>query len=122
MTYASGGVHDSHYFAHPDEMISGSPRKPWIDRDNPKIIQRHINMMVINGFMTTPAMKEQYDSIMEVGIITFCEEYGAAFIDYAQSLAFDTSETIESFKKIKFMQQRRMSTLSNFIRSKYRSS
>lgn len=103
VTYASGGVHDSHYFAHPDEMISGSPRKPWIDRDNPKIIQRHINMMVINGFMTTPAMKEQYDSIMEVGIITFCEEYGAAFIDYAQSLAFDTSETIESFKKIKLM-------------------
>ena len=48
VTYAFGGVHDSHYFKHPDEMISGQPRKPWIDRDNPKIKQRHYNMKALN--------------------------------------------------------------------------
>lgn len=103
VTYASGGVHDSHYFAHPDEMISGAQRKPWIDRDNPKILQRHTNMLVINGFMSTPGMKERFDSIMDVGIITFCEEFGAAFVEHAKSLPFDTTETIESFEKIKSM-------------------
>lgn len=103
VTYASGGVHDSHYFAHPDEMISGAPRKPWIDRDNPKILQRHTNMLVINGFMSSPGMKERFDSIMDVGIITFCEEFGAAFIEYARNLPFDTDGTIESFEKIKLM-------------------
>ena len=63
VTYASGGVHDGHYFSHPDEMISGEPRKPWIDRDNPKIRQRHMNMMILNGFMSTPDMKAKYGSI-----------------------------------------------------------
>lgn len=53
VTYAFGGVHDSHYFKHPDEMISGEPRKPWIDRDNPKIKQRHYNMKALNSFMST---------------------------------------------------------------------
>ena len=57
VTYASGGPHDSHYFQHPDEMISGSPRKPWIDRDNPKIKQRHVNMLTLNDFMSTETMK-----------------------------------------------------------------
>lgn len=103
VTYASGGVHDSHYFAHPDEMISGTPRKPWIDRDNPKILQRHTNMLVINSFMSTPEMRERFDSIMDVGIITFCEEFGATFVEHAKGLPFDTAETIESFEKIKLM-------------------
>lgn len=103
VTYASGGVHDSHYFAHPDEMISGAPRKPWIDRGNPKILQRHTNMLVINGFMSSPGMKEHFDSIMDIGIITFCEKFGMAFIEYAKALPFDTSGTIESFEKIKLM-------------------
>ncbi len=103
VTYASGGVHDSHYFAHPDEMISGAPRKPWIDRNNPKILQRHTNMLVINGFMSSPGMKERFDSIMDVGIITFCEEFGVAFVEYAKSLSFNTEKTIESFNKIKLM-------------------
>lgn len=103
VTYASGGVHDSHYFAHPDEMISGAPRKPWIDRNNPKILQRHTNMLVINGFMSLPVMKERFDSIMDVGIITFCEEFGASFVEYAKTLPFDTNGTVESFEKIKLM-------------------
>ncbi|WP_274378763.1 helicase-related protein, partial [Desulforamulus profundi] len=65
VTYASGGTHDSHYFLHPDEMISGSPRKPWIDRNNPKIKQRHFNMLALNGFMSTPDMKTQFDGIVD---------------------------------------------------------
>ena len=51
VTYAFGGVHDSHYFQNPDEMISGEPRHPWIDRNNPKIEQRHLNMKALNAFI-----------------------------------------------------------------------
>ncbi|MDU6318349.1 MAG: helicase-related protein, partial [Streptococcus mitis] len=79
VTYAFGGVHDSHYFKHPDEMISGQPRKPWIDRDNPKIKQRHYNMKALNSFMASETMKNQYDSIVKVGIVTFCKKFGDAF-------------------------------------------
>ena len=104
VTYASGGSHDSHYFQNPEEMISGSPRKPWIDRDNPKIKQRHVNMLALNGFMSTPAMRGQYDGIVVIGIITFCEQYGENFIEYAQSFekesGFSTVKTISHFREI----------------------
>lgn len=104
VTYASGGTHDSHYFQHPEEMISGSPRKPWIDRDNPKIKQRHVNMLALNGFMSTPTMSRQYDGIVDIGIITFCEQYGENFIEYAQHFeresGLSTVATIAHFRDI----------------------
>jgi len=103
VTYASGGTHDSHYFQQPEEMISGSPRKPWIDRDNPKIKQRHVNMLALNGFMSTPPMI-QYDGIVAIGIITFCEQFGENFIEYVQSFkkesGYSTDNTIDHFKDI----------------------
>ncbi|OXS27175.1 MAG: DEAD/DEAH box helicase [Acetobacterium sp. MES1] len=104
VTYASGGTHDSHYFMHPDEMISGAPRKPWIDRDNPKIRQRHVNMMALNGFMSTPNMKDAFDGIVDIGIITFCEQYGDNFIEYADEFAkvsgYSTDRTVALFREI----------------------
>ena len=104
VTYASGGTHDSYYFQHPDEMISGSPRKPWIDRDNPKIKQRHINMLALNGFMSTSEMRSQFDGIVDIGIITFCESYGENFIEFAAQFAkesgFSTDMTIARFREI----------------------
>ncbi len=101
VTYASGGVHDGHYFTHPDEMISGAPRKPWIDRNNPKIRQRHFNMMALNAFMSQPDMKNLYDSIIDVGIITFCETFGENFIEFSKTLSFPTEETIRLFERIR---------------------
>lgn len=103
VTYAFGGVHDSHYFKHPDEMISGEPRKPWIDRDNPKIKQRHYNMKALNSFMSTDLMRSKFDSIVKVGIVTFCEKYADAFIEHVQSLDFPINSTVEVFCKIRDM-------------------
>ncbi|MDD2542640.1 MAG: DUF1998 domain-containing protein, partial [Desulfuromonadaceae bacterium] len=100
VTYASGGTHDSHYFLHPDEMISGSPRKPWIDRDNRKIRQRHINMLALNGFMSTPDMKTQFDGIVDIGIISFCEKFGENFITYTEAMDLSTDVTIFQFREI----------------------
>lgn len=101
VTYAFGGVHDSHYFKHPDEMISGEPRKPWIDRDNPKIKQRHYNMKALNSFMSTEPMRTMFDSIVKVGIVTFCEKYADSFIEHTLSLDFPTDDTVEMFCTIK---------------------
>ncbi|MDK2951158.1 MAG: hypothetical protein PWQ77_823 [Kosmotogales bacterium] len=100
VTYSSGGPHDSHYFLHPDEMISGSPRKPWIDRNNSKIKQRHYNMLALNKFMSTPDMKTQFDGIVDIDIMSFCEKYGKNFIAYAKNMNFPTNETIIQFREI----------------------
>lgn len=96
VTYASGGVHDSHYFLHPDEMISGSPRKPWIDRDNPKIKQRHINMLALNRFLSMPNMSCQFDGLLDIGIITFCEQYSESFIECARTFAKESGLPIDT--------------------------
>ena len=100
VTYASGGVHDSHYFTHPDEMISGAPRKPWIDRDNAKIKQRHYNMMSLNAFMNTEGMKS-FDSIIDVGAIEFCEKYAESFIEFVKENGHQPEKTISEFNKIR---------------------
>lgn len=100
VTYASGGTHDSYYFLHPEEMISGAPRKPWIDCNNPKIRQRHINMLAINSFMSTDKMKAQFDSIVDIGIVSFCEKFGENFIEHAKSMEMTTDETIRRFREI----------------------
>lgn len=103
VTYAFGGIHDSYYFKHPDEMISGEPRKPWIDRNNPKIQQRHYNMKALNSFMASDFMKERYDSIADVGIVTFCEKIGDSFIEHIKTLDMPIKRTIAMFCKIRDM-------------------
>ena len=80
----------------PDEMISGEPRHPWIDRNNPKIEQRHLNMKALNAFMFSDLMGG-YDSIAEIGIVDFCESYGVSFLEYLDSLDFPTTGTREMF-------------------------
>ena len=37
VTYGQGGPHDSYYFHHPAEIVSGDPRRPMVKIDNPKI-------------------------------------------------------------------------------------
>jgi ATP-dependent helicase YprA (DUF1998 family) len=105
VTFASNGPHDSYYYQHPDEIISGSPRKPWIDRDNLKIKQRHINMLTLNAFMSQKMMSTKFDGINNIGIIKFCDIYGDNFIEFAKSFEklsqLPTVETINFFKHIR---------------------
>lgn len=100
ITFSSGGVHDSYYFSKPDEIISGDPRKPWIDHENKKIMQRHYNILALNEFMFTHEMKTKYDGISDIGIIEFCKEYGEKFIEYAKDTDIPTDDTISRFKII----------------------
>lgn len=50
VTYTENGPHDSWYFAHPDEIIAGEPRTPWIDWSNPKLVKRHINLILLQEY------------------------------------------------------------------------
>ena len=61
-------------------MISGMPRKPWIDRNNKRILDRHYAMLSFNSFMNSSKNMENYDSIDALGIIDFCEKFFVNFI------------------------------------------
>ena len=50
ITFAQGGAHDAHYFAHPQAMISGAPREPRIKSDNRRLARRHIHSYLLQTF------------------------------------------------------------------------
>lgn len=60
VTYAQGGPHDSYYFAHPEKIIRGKPRRPWIDVHNSKLIARHFDLIVLTKFFLSKN-KSLYD-------------------------------------------------------------
>lgn len=50
ITYAQGGPHDSHYFHHPHEIVTGAPRLPMLKTDNSKIARRHVHAYLFQTF------------------------------------------------------------------------
>ncbi|MFA9423137.1 MAG: DEAD/DEAH box helicase [Sedimentibacter sp.] len=51
VTYTENGPHDAWYFKHPSEIISGTPRTPWIDATNMKLVKRHINLILLQEYL-----------------------------------------------------------------------
>ncbi|MCK4258286.1 MAG: DEAD/DEAH box helicase [Halanaerobiales bacterium] len=51
VTFTDNGPHDSHYFLKPYKIIYGDVRHPWIDIENNKLINRHLNMVIINEYL-----------------------------------------------------------------------
>jgi hypothetical protein len=50
ITYGQGGPHDSHFFFHPREIVSGEPRLPMVKIDNEKIARRHVHSYLFQTF------------------------------------------------------------------------
>src|SRR5690606_20133778 len=50
VTYAQDGPHDSHYYRHPEGMMSGPPREPRVTIDNRRLARRHIHSYLIQTF------------------------------------------------------------------------
>lgn len=50
VTYSQEGPHDGYYYAHPAEMVSGTPRRPILHVSNPRIARRHVHAYLIQTF------------------------------------------------------------------------
>ena len=50
LTFCEDGAHDSYYFANPKSMLNGEPRTPWIDVNNPKLVERHLRLELLKAF------------------------------------------------------------------------
>ena len=50
ITYGQGGPHDSHFFFHPREIVTGEPRLPMVKIDNEKIARRHVHSYIFQTF------------------------------------------------------------------------
>ena len=51
ITFCEDGPHDTLYFNNPVPMFRGDPRRPWIDVQSEKLIERHLNMIVLQEYL-----------------------------------------------------------------------
>ncbi|ABX40975.1 DEAD/DEAH box helicase [Lachnoclostridium phytofermentans] len=73
VTYTENGPHDSWYFKHPEQIISGIPRTPWIDDKNTKLIRRHINLIFLQEFFYT--IRSGLDVIRTLDFFSYEDKY-----------------------------------------------
>lgn len=50
ITFSQGGPHDNYYYEHPYEIISGEPRRPQVNVDNPRLARRHVHSYMVQAF------------------------------------------------------------------------
>lgn len=87
VTFTDNRPHDSFYFHHPESIISGEPRTPWIDANNHKLAYRHLNVICFTEF---------FDSIScgadKVGISEFFRDMYERFKGFIKGKNFSQAE------------------------------
>lgn len=53
ITFCENGPHDTMYFKDPTPMLRGDPRRPWIDVQSEKLLQRHLSMVILQTYLDT---------------------------------------------------------------------
>lgn len=52
LAHSGQGPHDTYFFNHPEEMISGRIQSPHFLLDNPVVIERHVNSLILEKLST----------------------------------------------------------------------
>lgn len=83
VTFCENGPYDTMYFNNPVPMFQGDPRRPWIDNSSSKLLQRHLNMIVLQDYL----MLRFNLGMDEIATIDFVEEsnigeFSAYLINY----------------------------------------
>lgn len=73
VTYTENGPHDAWYFNHPNAIISGTPRKPWIDSQNDKLVRRHITLILLQEYF-----RKWQKGLDEINTIDFLQNNNAS--------------------------------------------
>ena len=87
LTYIDNGPHDSYYYEHPEAIISGEPRAPWIDSHNKKLVYRHLNIVTLVDFL-----KQEGLSLDSIDIQNFCDSYLSRALEYINQKVFTSGE------------------------------
>ncbi|MDV0443612.1 DEAD/DEAH box helicase [Methanorbis rubei] len=87
VTYAQDGPHDGWYFNHPENIIAGDARLPWIDVNNEKLLQRHLNLLIINQFLI-----QKGTDLDRCTVHKFFDEYYENFKAYLENFVYDSKE------------------------------
>ena len=89
LTYIDNGPHDSFYYEHPEEIISGEPRAPWIDSHNRKLVHRHLNIVTLVDFLRHKGV-----SLDSIDVEDFCTNYLSEALVHISEKTFSRQEII----------------------------
>lgn len=83
VTYAQDSPHDNYYFSHPDVIISGPVREPIIYIENEKLVDRHLNAILIQSFFHEQEIEGEAQIASVLGhTVDFFEGDGKFTIDH----------------------------------------
>lgn len=80
VTFCEDGPHDTLYFSNPVPMFRGDPRKPWLDITSEKLLQRHLIMVLLQGYL-----HENSSSLDEISAAVFLDNHLYSFIEFLHS-------------------------------------
>lgn len=83
VTYCENGPHDAYYFQHPEAMLNGQPRRPWVDVTNEKLLERHASMLLLRSFFKQVGL--ELDSVDSISAIDFLTEKLGNLMEFAEN-------------------------------------
>ncbi len=89
VTFCEDGPHDALYFSNPVPMFRGDPRRPWIDVRSEKIVQRHLNLVVLYEYL-----KDNSSSIDVITAMDFLDDHLQAFKRYLDAYHFSRNDVL----------------------------
>lgn len=89
VTFCEDGPHDSLYFSNPVPMFRGNPRKPWIDVNSEKIIQRHLGMVTLQSYLRTKA-----NSLDAISAIEFLDKHLQPFSSFLTTYEINKNDIL----------------------------
>lgn len=79
VTFCEDGPHDTLYFNNPVRMFRGEPRKPWIDTESPKLLQRHLSIVLVEEYL------QKHDSSLDqMSASDFLDKHLEQFKNFAE--------------------------------------
>jgi len=82
ITFCEDGPHDTLYFRNPVPMFRGDPRRPWIDIQSEKLLQRHLVMVMLQEFLAEKCLADPSISLDTLPAAKFLDQYLEEFQAY----------------------------------------
>lgn len=94
ITFCEDGPHDTLYFRNPVPMFRGDPRRPWIDIQSEKLLQRHLAMVMLQEFLKKSERADKCLSMDSLPAATFLDEYLDEFQAYTLIYTIDKDDSL----------------------------
>ncbi|WP_303052173.1 DEAD/DEAH box helicase [uncultured Dialister sp.] len=91
VTFCEDGPHDTLYFNNPVPMLRGEPRKPWIDVQSLKLLERHMSMIMLQEFIQEVKPDSSLD---DMEATSFLDNYLNDFYSFAAKYPFSHDDIL----------------------------